>query len=184
MAPLIVLVVSTLLARLAGWLGVRAFAEWPSAVRVGLAVMLCVTASAHFNSMRPDLVRMVPPAVPNPELMVTFTGVCEVLGAIGLLVPRTRRIAAVALILFLIIVLPANIHAARAELTLSGAPVTPLWPRILLQVLFIALVWWSGIHIGGRPGSTALMHAGRNVPRGVAVGSPTAELRDDDGGSA
>jgi uncharacterized membrane protein len=51
---------------------------------------------AHFNSMRTDLVAMVPPSIPNPELMVTFTGFCEVLGAIGLLVPRTRRMAAVA----------------------------------------------------------------------------------------
>lgn len=146
MAPLIVLVVATLLARLAGRLGVAPLQGWAAATRAGLAVMLCVTASAHFNSMRPDLVRMVPPAVPNPELMVTFTGVCEVLGAIGLLIPRTRRLAAVALILFLLAVLPANIHAARQSLTLNGAPVTALWPRVLLQGLFIVLVWWSGLH--------------------------------------
>lgn len=146
MVPLIALVTATLLARLAGRLGVSSLRDWPAAVRAGLAVMLCVTASAHFNSMRVDLVRMVPPAVPNPELMVTFTGVCEVLGAIGLLLRRTRRMAAVALILFLVAVLPANIHAARAELTLNGAPVTALWPRVLLQILFIGLVWWSGIH--------------------------------------
>jgi uncharacterized membrane protein len=95
--------------------------------------------------MRAELVRMVPPGVPNPELMVTVTGVCEVLGAIGLLIPRTRRIAAVSLILFLVAVLPANIHAARSALTLNGAPVTPLWPRVGLQIVFIGLVWWSGI---------------------------------------
>ena len=145
MAPLIVLVVATLLARLAGWLGVATLQGWAAATRAGLAVMFCVTASAHFNSMRPDLVRMVPPAIPNPELMVTFTGVCEVLGAIGLLIPRTRRLAAIALVLFLVAVLPANIHAAREALTLNGTPVTALWPRVLLQVLFIALVWWSGL---------------------------------------
>jgi uncharacterized membrane protein len=87
---------------------------------------------------------MVPPGVPNPEFMVTFTGVCEILGAIGLLVPQTRRIAAVSLVLFLIAVLPANVHAARAAVTLGGAAATPLWPRIALQALFIALVWWAG----------------------------------------
>jgi uncharacterized membrane protein len=144
MAPLIVLIVVTLLARFAGRLGIVALGNWAAAIRVGLAVMLCFTAAAHFNSMRPDLVRMVPPAVPNPELMVTFTGVCEILGAIGLLVPQTRRIAAVALVVFLVAVLPANIHAARAEVTRAGAPATPLVPRIALQVLFIALVWWAG----------------------------------------
>jgi uncharacterized membrane protein len=107
--------------------------------------MFLFTAAAHFNRMRPDLVRMVPAIVPNPELMVTVTGICEVLGAIGLLIPQTRRIAAAALIVFLIAVLPANIHAAQSALTLNGAPVTPLWPRIALQVLFIGLVWWAGI---------------------------------------
>jgi uncharacterized membrane protein len=77
--------------------------------------------------------------------MVTFTGVCEVLGAIGLLIPRTRRIAALALIVFLIAVLPANIHAARAGLTIGGAAVTPLVPRVALQLFFILVVWWSGV---------------------------------------
>jgi uncharacterized membrane protein len=145
MAPLFVLVAVTLLARLAGRFGAESLRDWAAATRVGLAVMFCFTAAAHFNSMRPDLVRMVPPAIPNPELMVTFTGICEILGAIGLLIPRTRHIAAIALIVFLIAVLPANIHAARANVTIGGTPVTPLVPRVALQLLFIALVWWSGV---------------------------------------
>lgn len=150
MAPLIVLISTTLLARLAGWLGVASLRDWAAATRVGLAVMFCFTAAAHFNSMRADLVRMVPPGVPYPELMITMTGICEILGAVGLLVPRTRRVAALALIVFLIAVLPANIHAARAQLTLGGAPATALVPRVALQLLFIALVWWSGWHAPGR----------------------------------
>lgn len=156
MAPLIVLVAATLLARLVGRLGVKPFQQWSAATRVGLAVMFCFTASAHFNSMRADLVRMVPPTIPNPELIVRFTGVCEVLGAVGLLIPRTRRIAAVALILLLIAVLPANIHAARSALTLNDAPVTPLAPRVALQLVFIWLVWWSGIHSNGRTSDAAI----------------------------
>src|SRR5688572_15864108 len=145
MAPLIVLVVVTILARLAGQFGVKSLRDWAACTRVGLAVMFCFTAAAHFNSMRADMVAMVPPFVPNPEFMVTFTGICEILGAIGLLVPRTRRIAAVALIVFLVAVLPANIHAAQTGVTLGGAPVTPIIPRVLLQVLFITLLWWSGV---------------------------------------
>ena len=144
MAPLIVLVTATLLARLAGLIGFGPLRDWTAAARLGLAVMLCFTAAAHFNSMRPDLVRMVPPAVPNPELMVTFTGLCEIFGGIGLLIPGTRRVAAAALILLLLAVLPANIYAAQSGATLRGAPATPLLPRIALQLFFIALVWWSG----------------------------------------
>ena len=145
MAPLIVLVVIVLLARFIGQLGVAHLRDWAASIRVGLAVMFCFTAAAHFNSMRPDMVAMVPKGVPNPEFMVTFTGICEILGAVGLLVPRTRRIAAVALIVFLLAVLPANIHAAQAGVTLRGAAPTPIVPRVALQVLFIGLLWWSGV---------------------------------------
>ena len=145
MVPLIVLVVVALLARLIGQFGVVHLRDWAASTRVGLAVMFCFTAAAHFNSMRPDMIAMVPPFVPNPEVMVTFTGICEILGAIGLMVPRTRRIAAVALIVFLLAVLPANIHAAQAGVTLRGAPATPLIPRVALQLLFIGLLWWSGV---------------------------------------
>jgi uncharacterized membrane protein len=145
MAPLIVLIVAGLLARLIGQLGVAALRDWAGATRVGMAVMFCFTAAAHFNSMRTDLVAMVPPSVPAAGLMVTLTGICEVLGAIGLLVPRTRRIAAVALIVFLVAVLPANIHAAQAGVTLRGEPATPIVPRVAIQAVFIALLWWSGV---------------------------------------
>lgn len=145
MAPLIVLVLVAVAARSIGWFRVPALDNWAAATRVGLAVMFCFTAAAHFNSLRPDLVRMVPPQVPNPELMVTFTGVCEILGAIGLLIPRTRRVAAIALIVFLVAVLPANIHAARAGVTVRGAAVTPVVPRVAIQAVFIGLLWWSGV---------------------------------------
>jgi uncharacterized membrane protein len=144
MVPLIVLIVATLLTRLVGRFGVVSLRNWEAATRVGLAVMLLFTAAAHFNSMRADLIRMVPPGVPNPALMVTLTGICEVLGAVGLLVPCTRRVSAAALIVFLIAALPANVYAAREELTVGGSAATPLWPRVALQLLFIGLVWWSG----------------------------------------
>jgi uncharacterized membrane protein len=155
MAPLIVLLAVTILARLAGQLGVTPLRRWQDATRVGLAAMLCFTAAAHFNSMRADLVRMVPAAVPNPDLMVTFTGLCEIFGAVGLLLPPTRRVAAGALIALLVAVLPANIHAAHAGLTLRGVPATPLVPRIALQIVFIALIWWCGVReTGGRAAAT------------------------------
>ena len=150
MAPLIVMVVATLLARLAGQLGVRPLRNWRAATRAGLALMFCFTAIAHFNSMRADMIRMVPPAIPNPGFIVTLTGICEILGAIGLLVPRTRRLAAIALIVFLVAVLPANIHAANAGVLLRGAPATPVIPRVALQLFFIVLVWWAGVRREGR----------------------------------
>ncbi len=85
MAPLIVLVTATLLLRLLGQFAIVGFRDWSAAARGGLAAMFCFTAVVHFNALRMDLVRMVPPWVPAPELMVTLTGVCGLLGAVGLL---------------------------------------------------------------------------------------------------
>jgi len=141
----IVLVVVTLLARVAGWTGLESLNSWPAATRVGLAAMLLLTSSAHFTSMRHDLVRMMPPAIPRPMEMVYFTGVCEIAGAIGLLVPVVRVAAAWALIVFFVAVSPANIHAARIGATLRGQPVTPLVPRVLMQIVFIGLTYWAGV---------------------------------------
>jgi len=145
MAVLIVLGTALLLARLAGVAGVEMLDSWPAATRVGLTVMLLFTSSAHFNSMRHDMARMMPQAIPNPMAFVYFTGLCEILGAIGLLISATRVVAAVALIVFFLAVLPANIHAARAGVTLRGRPATPLTLRIPMQALFIALTLWAGI---------------------------------------
>jgi len=146
-----VLCVATLLARIAGLAGAAGVRSWAAAVRVGLAVMLLFTSSAHFTDMRHDLVRMVPDAVPHPMAVIYFTGVCEVLGGIGLLVPRLRFAAGVALVVFFLAVLPANIHAARAGVSLRGEPATPLVLRVPMQLLFIGLTWWSALRRPGKP---------------------------------
>jgi uncharacterized membrane protein len=142
-AVLFVLIAAVLSFRGLGALGVGALDSWQAAVRSGLSVMLLVTSSAHFTRMKDDLVRMTPAWVPRPRAMVSFTGVCEIAGAIGILVPELRRVAGIALILLFMALLPANIHAARAGLTLRGKPVTSLWLRIPMQLLFIVLTWWS-----------------------------------------
>jgi uncharacterized membrane protein len=142
-AVLGVLIAGILAFRGLGALGLDASGSWPAATRFGLALMLFFTASAHFTRMRDDLVRMTPAWVPRPKVMVLFTGVCEILGAIGILVPAVRRVAGIALVLLFIALFPANVHAARAGLTLRGKPVTPLWLRAPMQLLIIALTWWS-----------------------------------------
>lgn len=138
MAPLIVLTVvfGTGLALRAAQ--VKHFRDWGTALRYALAAMFLLTAWAHFGSLRAELVRMVPPFFPNPELLVTLTGVAEILGAIGLLVPRFAPAAALGLTLLLLAVFPANVYAALNELTLGGRPVTELLPRALMQVVFLA----------------------------------------------
>jgi uncharacterized membrane protein len=108
------LVLGTLAARLIGWLGVDYVDSWPQAVAVGLAVMFVMTGVAHFvPAMRRDMIAIVPPRLPAPGLLVTITGVLELLGAAGLLYPPTRVAAAVCLFVLMLSMFPANVYAAR-----------------------------------------------------------------------
>ena len=143
MLVLIVLIVAILVFRGLGFVGVPAFASWAAASRDGLAVMLLLTASGHFLPIKEDLVRMTPSWVPWPRTMVFFTGLCEIAAAIGLVMPALQRAAGIALIIFFIAIFPANVHAARAGVTLRGRPPTPLWMRVPMQILFIAFAWCS-----------------------------------------
>src|SRR5215472_16274560 len=102
MAPLIVLVVSALLFGLGGLAGVTAFRDLGFILRAALGLMFLFTASAHWGKRRQDLIRMVPPLLPHPHLLVTVTGILEILGAIGLLVPRTAPAACICLALLLL----------------------------------------------------------------------------------
>ncbi|MFI5833795.1 DoxX family membrane protein [Micromonospora sp. NPDC051300] len=138
MAPLIALLAGTVVARIAGLLGVDALDGWHPALRVGLALMFLLTGTAHFTSRRSDLIAMVPPALPRPDLLVTLTGVLELAGAVALLPPATARWAAAGLALLVLALFPANVSAARRRLTLAGRPVTPLAARTALQVVFVA----------------------------------------------
>jgi len=143
MLPFLVLIVSLVVFRALGFAGVTTFTSWHSSARDALAVMLFFTASAHFTSMKDDLVRMMPPWVPRPRVVVYFTGICEIAGAVGLLIPALNRAAGISLIVFFLAVLPANIHAARAGVTLRGKAATALRLRVPLQLLYIAWTCWS-----------------------------------------
>jgi uncharacterized membrane protein len=105
--------------------------------------MFVFTATAHFNKMKHDLARMIPPYFPRPLLIVNITGALELLGAACLLLPQFRRLAGVCLIALLIGMFIANINAAQKGVTLRGKPPTPLWLRAPMQILFIGLLWWS-----------------------------------------
>jgi len=106
--------------------------------------MFLLTASAHWGRRRLDLVQMAPAAFPRPDLIVTVTGSLEICGAVGLLVPATARAAAVCLALLLMAMFPANVSAARRNLTIGGKAVTGLPLRTLLQAAFIAALVAAG----------------------------------------
>ena len=150
---LLLLAVPSLGFRLLGALGVRRFTDLRICAAHGMAVMLFFTGLAHFLpesvTVMPDhgdMVAMVPSFVPFPRFMVYATGVLEFLGALGLVLTRTRPAAGVCLAVLFVLMFPANVHAAVEEIPLNGDPATPLWFRVPEQVLFIPVALWaSGI---------------------------------------
>lgn len=137
MIPLIVVVVVFTVLRIAGAVGVTALRDWRVSLRWALAMMFLVTASAHWGAKRADLVAMVPPVFPAPELLVTLTGVAEIAGAVGLMWGRTARVAAAAMALMMVAMFPANVYAARQGLSIGGRPVTELPLRTGVQVVLV-----------------------------------------------
>ena len=95
--------------------------------------------------MKEDLIRMVPDWVPWPRAVVYLTGLFELAAAAGLLILSLRLAAGIALIVFFILVFPANVKAAQSGVGLGGKPATPLWFRLPMQLLFIALTFWSAV---------------------------------------
>jgi uncharacterized membrane protein len=115
-------------------------------MRLGLAVVLGFTGTDHLvNPWR--YWPIMPAAVPFPRAVVLATGLCEMLGGLGLLLPRTRRLAGTLLAVFFVGVLPANIKAAAQGIVIVGleAPAWAYWARIPAQAL---VVWWA-LHAAG-----------------------------------
>ncbi len=144
MFPLIVLLVSWIAFRLAAIAGLlHAAASWSDALRFAFALMFVVTGVAHFVPRgRAEMTAMVPPTLPRPDLLVMLTGVLELLGAAGLLVPGLVRVSAYAFIALLVAMFPANVRAARMRLTVAGRPAMPLSLRLPLQIFWIGGLWW------------------------------------------
>ena len=141
MVPLITLLLGTIAARSIGWLGWvgKGYVNsWTSAIAVGLAAMFVLTGSSHFAPpLRRDLIAIVPPRLPAPGLLVTITGLLELLGAVGLLVPVTRAAAAVCLLVLMLAMFPANVYASRMP-DPPKSMTTQLSVRTVMEVVFLA----------------------------------------------
>lgn len=89
-------------------------------------------------------VKIVPPFLPEKVALVYISGVCEILGGVGLLVPATRKAAGWGLIALLIAVFPANIYHAFANVQVEGIPTGPIYHvfRLPAQGLLVWLVGW------------------------------------------
>ncbi|WP_268849366.1 DoxX family protein [Flavobacterium aestivum] len=123
--------------------------EFALSGRIAMSVMLVFTAIAHFAFTK-GMTMMIPDFIPYKTETVYLTGIIEIAAAIGLFISSFRVITAWLLIVFFILLLPANIYAAIKHIdyqkgTFNGNGLAYLWFRIPLQILFIFWTYLSTI---------------------------------------
>jgi len=113
-------------------------------ILLSLAALLFATSGVMHFLTTAAFASIVPPYVPDARLVVYVSGLAEIAGAVGLLIPKLRLWAGRALILLLICVFPANLYMAAAHIQMPGhtIPQWALWARLPLQAVLIYWVWW------------------------------------------
>ena len=125
--------------------------DFALSARIAMSIMLVFTAVGHFAFTK-GMSMMIPKFIPFKESFVYLTGMFEILLAIGLLITKFKTISGYALIIFLLLMLPANIYASVNNVnlqkgTLDGNGTRYLWFRMPLQILFIIWTYSSTIRI-------------------------------------
>ena len=144
MKPLIVLLsVFGICAGITTFLG---NADFNLSGRIAMSAMLAFTAMGHFKFTE-GMAMMLPAGVPAKKQIVWATGVIEILAAIGLLISTTIQLTGILLIVFFLMILPANIYATMKNVNLEKADYTGngmnyLWFRIPEQIFFIAWAYF------------------------------------------
>jgi uncharacterized membrane protein len=108
---------------------------------------------AHFALTDVEM-RIVPPSIPWPRAAVLVSGVFELMGAAGILIPLTRRAAGIGLFLLTIAVTPANVYMLQ-HAELFHVARWALIARLPFQAVLLALIIWSTWNSARRtPGDT------------------------------
>jgi uncharacterized membrane protein len=105
-----------------------------------LAAFFLASGVNHFVSPRFYRAIVPPPLRDDAKLVVDVSGVAEVLGGLGVLLPRTRRAAGAGLVALLVAVFPANVYMAREPERFRRFPRWALFARLPLQPL---MIWWA-----------------------------------------
>ena len=138
---LLLLVVPYLILTLAGrWVAGLKIAPAKRA-RVGLSLFFTFTAVGHFIRTE-EMAAMLPPSVPYRVGLIYLTGALELLGAVGVWIPRLVRLTGFLLILMLIGLLPANVYSAISRVDFGGHGAGPAY--LLVRVPFqLFVIWWT-----------------------------------------
>lgn len=107
-----------------------------------IATFFMAGGIAHFVAMD-FFVQAMPAYLGYHEALVIISGVFEIAGAIGILIPRTRLIAGYGLLALIVAVYPANINMALHPENYPDIPTLFLYIRLPIQFLFFGFVWWA-----------------------------------------
>ena len=109
-----------------------------------LALTYVIAGTAHFTNTDFYL-PMMPDYLPWHLELIYISGVFEILGGIGLMIPTTRKLAGWGIVALLFAVFPANIHIVINDVQLAKDPISPvaMWLRLPFQLVFIGSVWWA-----------------------------------------
>lgn len=113
-----------------------------------IALFFLIGGVAHFV-FTGFFVMAMPDYLGYHKELVLISGVFELLGAMGILIPKTRFLAGCGLIALIVAVYPANINMALHPERYPDIPEMFLYIRLPLQFLFVWFVWWA-IHLGKR----------------------------------
>lgn len=138
----IIILLASLL-QLAAGIGINPMKKFRDNARFATGIAFIFTGVSHF--LIPEtFLKMMPPFIPAPLLMIYVSGFLEILGGIGLFLPPMKRWAALGLIALLIAVFPANIYVALNNVQLGGVMTYSVyqWLRLPMQFVLIWWVWW------------------------------------------
>ncbi len=112
-------------------------------VRAALALLFIAAGILHFVAT-PSFMAIVPPSLPWHRELVLISGVFEIVGGVGLMLPPFRRYAGYGLLLLLIAVFPANIYMAIAHVPATGVLGNRVlqWIRLPFQFVLMSFTLW------------------------------------------
>ncbi len=108
-----------------------------------MAALYIVAGLNHFRM--PDFyLRMMPPIFPEPYFLVLLSGVFEVALGVGLLIPKTRKLAAWGVIALLIAIFPANFYMFQERAGIFSD--IPEWALIIRLPFQLILIAWAYVY--------------------------------------
>ena len=143
MTVFLIIIVFAIILQLTAKIGLNPLKNFKDNARIATGVAFIFTGISHF--LIPEkFMEMMPPFLPAPPFLIYLSGVFEILGGIGLIISKTKKPAAIGLILLLLAVFPANIYVALNNIQLGGFMNYAIyqWLRLPMQFVLIGWVWW------------------------------------------